>query len=278
MPHNTVSKHVTIAGGALHVHSQALDYPVQSVIDISGATRILRTINRVSRIRNLFASAKRFCKTCGALLSGMTRDCRKKYCLTCKQFRATGHLCYIRPLKDVVQANGDNLLYMFYDFETTQNKTYSDTSKEYVPNIVCVKQFCVRCEEIDERGINCDRCGRRRHSFWNDSVGDLFTYLCEPRPWASKIVAIAHNAKAFDLHFILNRAIMLKCKFELITNGLKIISMKMEHLVFLDSVSFLPCALRNLAEAFGLQAAKSWYLHYLNTEENLNYVGPMHDI
>jgi hypothetical protein len=37
--------------------------------------------------------------------------------------------------------------------------------------------------------------------------------------------------------------------------------MKIEHLVFLDSVSFFPCALRKLAEAFGLQATKSWYTH-----------------
>jgi len=90
-------------------------------------------------------------------------------------------------------------------------------------------------------------------------------------------VAIPHNAKAFDLHFILNRAIILKWKPELITNGLKIISMKMEHLLFLDSVSFLPCALRKLPEAFGLQATKSWYPHYFNTEENLDYIGTMHD-
>jgi len=31
--------------------------------------------------------------------------------------------------------------------------------------------------------------------------------------------------------------------------------MKMEHLVFLDSVSFLPCAFRILPEAFGLSAS-----------------------
>jgi len=42
--------------------------------------------------------------------------------------------------------------------------------------------------------------------------------------------------------------------------------MKMVNLIFLDSVFFLPCALRKLPEVFGLQAAKSWYLHYLNTE------------
>ena len=71
---------------------------------------------------------------------------------------------------------------------------------------------------------------------------------------------------------------MLKWKPDLITNGFKIISMKMDHLVFLDSVSFLPCALRKLPEAFGMQASKSWYPHYFNTEENLDYVGPMPDI
>jgi len=70
---------------------------------------------------------------------------------------------------------------------------------------------------------------------------------------------------------------MLKWKPELITNGLKIISMKMEHLVFLDSVSFLPCSLRKLSEAFGFQATKSWYPHYFNTVENLDYVWPMPD-
>ena len=52
----------------------------------------------------------------------------------------------------------------------------------------------------------------------------------------------------------------------------------MEHLVFLDSVSFLPCALRKLPEDFDLLAAISWYPHNFNTEENLEYVVPMTDI
>jgi len=89
----------------------------------------------------------------------------------------------------------------------------------------------------------------------------MLTSLCKPRPWANKIDAIAHNAKAFDLHFILNSAIMLKWKTELIMSGLKIMCMKLEHLVFLDSLSFLPCALRKLPEAFGLSSSKSWYPH-----------------
>jgi len=61
-------------------------------------------------------------------------------------------------------------------------------------------------------------------------------------------------------------------------NGLKIMCMKMEHRMFLDSVSFLSCTLGKLHEAFGLTACKSSYRHYFNTEENLDYVGPILDV
>jgi len=71
---------------------------------------------------------------------------------------------------------------------------------------------------------------------------------------------------------------MLKWKPELIMSGLKIVCMKMEHLVFLDSVSFLPCSLRKLPEAFGPSASKSWSPHFFNTVENLNYVERIPDI
>ena len=42
-----------------------------------------------------------------------------------------------------------------------------------------------------------------------------------------------------------------------ITNGHKILSMKMEHLLFLDNVTNIPCALRKLPDAFGLEATES---------------------
>jgi hypothetical protein len=51
----------------------------------------------------------------------------------------------------------------------------------------------------------------RGNTFWEDDpVGKLLNFLCKPRPWAKKVVANAHNAKAYALHFILNRAIKLK--------------------------------------------------------------------
>jgi len=100
--------------------------------------------------------------------------------------------------------------------------------------------------------IDCVRCGRRRHSFYDDPVGDLLSYLSEPRPSCNKVVAIAHNAKAFDSRFILKRAILLKWIPQLLLTGLKIICMKMQHIHFLDSVSYMPMPLRKLPEAFGL--------------------------
>jgi hypothetical protein len=137
----------------------------------------------------------------------------------------------------------------------------------------------MRCEIVPDIDKDCAQCGKRKHSFWEDDpVGDLVTYLCRPRPWANKIVYIAHNAKAFDLHFILNRAILLKWQPELIVNGQKLMCMRMEYSVFLDSVSFLPMALRNLSEAFGLTASKSWYPHYFNKQANMDYVGRIPDI
>ena len=53
----------------------------------------------------------------------------------------------------------------------------------------------------------------------------------------------------------------------MIMNGLKIMCMRMEHLVFVDGVFFPHIPLHRLPEAFGLTVAKSWYPHYFNTEE-----------
>ena len=134
---------------------------------------------------------------------------------------------------------------------------YADEAKLQVCNLVCVQQFCSRCEDVEEGELECVGCGTRKHSFWQDPFGELLSYLTEPRPCTNNIIAMVHSAKAFDLHFFLNRAILLKWKPDLIMNGLKIMFMRMEHLVFLDSVSFLPFPLRKLPEALRLTATKS---------------------
>ena len=106
----------------------------------------------------------------------------------------------------------------------------------------------------------------------------MLSYLFEPRLWDSKFDNIAHKAKAFDSLFILNRAIQINWKTELILNGLKIVSMKIEHLFFIDRIPYLPMPLHKLPEAFGLSTTKSLYPHFFNKNTNLDYVGHIPDV
>ena len=50
----------------------------------------------------------------------------------CTANREVGQLCYMQPLKNVLPSS-DGVLYVFYDFETTQNTRFSETAKEHVP-------------------------------------------------------------------------------------------------------------------------------------------------
>jgi hypothetical protein len=175
-----------------------------------------------------------------------------------------GHLCYMARLTHEGPCS-DKVLYVFYDFETMQDTRFSDTATVHTPNIHCVQQFCTRRESESHIERECEQCGKRKNSIWEDDpVADLLTYLWQSRPWVNKIVAIANNANAFDLHFITNRTTLLKWQPELISNGQKIMCMRMEYLVFLDRVSFLPCPKRKLPEAFAFTASKFRYPHYFN--------------
>jgi len=87
---------------------------------------------------------KRCCGACGGLVTRENHECNRLFCDTCKQNREVGHLCFMRQLKDESHAD-DGVLYVFYDFETTQNTRHWDTAIVHVPNLVCLQQFCSRC-------------------------------------------------------------------------------------------------------------------------------------
>lgn len=92
-------------------------------------------------------------------------------------------------------------------------------------------------------------------------------------------MAIAHNAKAFDLHLVLNRLVLLKSLPELlIMNSQKIIGLKVENVTWLDRLNYLALPLGKLPETFCLTAQRSWYPHLFNITKNMNYVGPALDV
>jgi len=165
----------------------------------------------------------------------------------------------MQPLKNEL-SRSDDVLFVFYNFETTQDTKFSENANEHIPILVCIQHFCSACEMQEDIQIDCVRCGRRRHSFYDDPVGDLLSYLCETRPWCNKVVAIAHNAKAFDSQFILKRAILLKWNPQLILTGLKIISMKMQDIHFWIPFLTCPCLCVNCLRRLGFQRKKRGFL------------------
>ena len=52
----------------------------------------------------------------------------------------------------------------------------------------------------------------RKVSYWDDPVGELINHLNQPRPGIDKITVIEHNARSFDLQFILDRILKLHQK------------------------------------------------------------------
>ena len=64
---------------------------------------------------------KRRCDTCGVLVTREKHECNKRYCENCCQNREAGYLCYMAPLKDALLSDGNRMLYVIYEVETTQN-------------------------------------------------------------------------------------------------------------------------------------------------------------
>ena len=106
---------------------------------------------------------KRNCAKCdGLLVDGRKQEGFKSFCDNCKKNREYGHQCYMAPLvKKLPKSN--NVLFVFYDFETTQDTMISDSTTLHVPNLVCLQQFCSQCEMQADVDTDCERCGRRRH-------------------------------------------------------------------------------------------------------------------
>jgi hypothetical protein len=122
--------------------------------------------------KKTLCAGKRYCAKCGALITHHKHECKKIYCKTCERKREIGHPCYVAPLKNN-RPPSERVLYVFYDFEKTQNLRYTQTATLHIPNLVCIQQFCVRCESETDVTEDCFQCGKRKHWFWEDPLGDI---------------------------------------------------------------------------------------------------------
>jgi len=91
--------------------------------------------------RKTVCEQKRNCQNCGILLTHIKHECYKPFCTNCMQNEKIGHLYYMRPLSGELPRS-DNVLLVFYDFETTHDTRFTDSATEHVPNLVCLQQLC----------------------------------------------------------------------------------------------------------------------------------------
>ena len=138
-PHPDLSRLVAILYRGPRAISPPLEFTAPSVIDILRDERICEPQSNSSK--KSICERKICCDTCGTLTRDLKHDCSKRYCKSCEQNKATGHLCFKSPLKDVLPANANNVLYLFYDFEITQNKRYCDTAKNMCLNSCACNSF-----------------------------------------------------------------------------------------------------------------------------------------
>jgi len=127
-------------------------------IPCDGCNRHLRSWTCFANHKQSTGKTKSVCErkrcfaTCGLLVTDDRHECNKVFCANCSKNRDVGHLCYMRPLKDELPDASDKVLYVFYDFETTQNTKYCDKATLHVPDLVCVQQFCSQCERAEDCG------------------------------------------------------------------------------------------------------------------------------
>ena len=95
-----------------------------------------------------------------------------------------------------------------------------------------------------------------------------------------RTTAIAHNAKGYDLHFIMNYMVKNGCKPDtLIRRGGKILHMsrKASGIRFIDSLSFIAIPLSKFSQTFQLDWPKGDFPHLFNHPDNEDYEGPLPD-
>jgi hypothetical protein len=79
--------------------------------------------HKTNKLRGkVICERRRVCSTCDDGISPKVKhECLKKFCANCKKHRETGHLCFMKQLVNNLPRS-DNVLFVFYDFETTQEK------------------------------------------------------------------------------------------------------------------------------------------------------------
>jgi hypothetical protein len=169
-----------------------------------------------------------------------------------------------------IKENEKVITYVIYDFESMIT-----ADGKHVPNLCVLHKVCADCFSkpmVPEIQCSCERF--RKVFSGLDTVDQFGNWVFAKK--RKNTICLAHNAKGYDLHFVMDYLHRHVIKPAIIQNGRKIMSLKVGTIKFLDSLNFLPMALSKLPGAFGLkELAKGYFPHLFNNVENQNYKGPI---
>jgi hypothetical protein len=180
-----VTRRVVIACQVHRAYRPGFHSPATSATEITGVrpVSIITRINSQAEDRSLQVKQNvwfmRF--TCHTHKSRINRW----FCHMCKQYREVGHICFMKPLQNK-PAPTDKVLYVFYDFEKRRKIPNISKRLRSMSQIWSVYNSSVQNTRVMMTDQDCSQCGRRKHSFWHDSVGELLSYLCEQRQWSTR--------------------------------------------------------------------------------------------
>jgi hypothetical protein len=90
--------------------------------------------NKTNKIgKKTVCEKKRNCTVCNKFITEKRHECFKQFCTICQQNRDIGHFCFMQPLENELPRS-DNVLFVFYDFVTTQDTKISENASEHIPN------------------------------------------------------------------------------------------------------------------------------------------------
>ena len=162
----------------------------------------------------------------------------------------------------------------FYDLEIYQDDPLPGTNKKpHVVNYVVAMSFCSDCNAQP-----CEAC-EETHHFSGLGGGNAmykFCFWATSDPINRHSVFIAHNAKSFDAHFVLDYLVTEGNTPELVMQGGKILKIRVKStdVTFIDSLSFISMPLADFSKTFDLpDTVKGCFPHLFNHPDNYTYDG-----
>lgn len=170
---------------------------------------------------------------------------------------------------------------IFYNIECALNPTENKTHTH--EPILCISQtLCDKCVLDRLEIFGCNICGQNKERVFENTpdstcIEKFVEYLDSYRNGGCPTYCIAHNAKSYDLYFVLNVLSKRNKPIVPIMNGMKFLKVTYNSFIhFIDSINFLPMALSKFNQTFGLPDTEKGDFPIFFP--NRNYVGEIPEI